>query len=145
MVTRIFILVLLGYAAPIAADTPRLLDLDIRGVAISVEVADTPETRARGLMNRKHLAKDRGMLFIFAEPGYHSMWMANTYVPLSVAFVDAHGKILNIDDMAPLTQDAHGPSAPAKYVLETIQGWFKTHNIKAGDLVHGLCHAPAGR
>lgn len=96
-------------------------------------------------MYRKQLAKNRGMLFIFPEPGYHTLWMSNTYVPLSVAFLDTHGKIINIDDMAPLTQDAHAPSAPAKYALETIQGWFKTHNIEAGGQVLGLCHAPEGR
>jgi uncharacterized membrane protein (UPF0127 family) len=144
MLARIFILIFISHPASIHADTLRLLDLKIRGVEISAEVADTPATRAQGLMYRKQVAKNQGMLFIFPEPDYYSMWMLNTTIPLSVAFLDKQGVILNIADMAPLTKESHGAIAPAKFALEMNLGWFKAHNIKAGDQVLGLLRAPRG-
>jgi len=141
---RIFVFIFIAYLAATHADTLRLLDLKIRGVEISAEVADTPATRAQGLMHRKQLAKNRGMLFIFPQPDYYSMWMVNTLIPLSVAFLDEQGVILNIADMAPLTEESHGAIAPAKFALEMNRGWFKAHNIKAGDQVLGLLRAPRG-
>ena len=118
MLARIFILIFIVYPASTQADTFHLLDLKIRGVEISAEIADTPATREQGLMYRKQLAKNQGMLFIFREPDYYSMWMLNTYIPLSVAFLDKQGIILNIADMAPLTKESHGAVAPAKFALE---------------------------
>ncbi len=141
---RIFIFIFIAYLAATHADTLRLLDLKIRGVEISAEVADSPATRAQGLMYRKQLAKNQGMLFIFPQPDYYSMWMVNTLIPLSVAFLDEQGVILNIADMAPLTEESHGAKAPAKFALEMNLGWFKAHNIKAGDHVLGLLRAPRG-
>jgi len=141
---RIFIFIFIAYLAATHADTLRLLDLKIRGVEISAEVADTPATRAQGLMHRKQLAKNQGMLFIFPQPDYYSMWMVNTLIPLSVAFLDEQGVILNIADMAPLTEEPHGAIAPAKFALEMNRGWFKAYNIKAGDHVLGLLRAPRG-
>jgi len=140
----ILIFILIAYLPSARADTLPLLNLKIRGVEISAEVAATPATRAQGLMYRKQLAKNQGMLFIFPEPDYYGMWMLNTYIPLSVAFLDKQGVILNIADMAPLTKESHGAIAPAKFALEMNLGWFKAHNIKAGDQVLGLLQAPRG-
>src|SRR5258708_1033341 len=87
----------------------------------------------QGLMFRKKLGRDDGMLFIFEEPAYHSMWMKNTLVPLSVAFLDADGRILNILDMEPETLDTHTAAGPAIYAIETNKGWFAAHRVKAAD------------
>jgi uncharacterized protein len=141
---RILIFIFIAYLTSTHADRLHLLDLKIRSVEISAEIADTPATREQGLMYRKQMAKNQGMLFIFREPDYYSMWMLNTYIPLSVAFLDKQGVILNIADMAPLTKELHGAVAPAKFALEMNLGWFKAHNIKAGDQVLGLLRAPQG-
>ena len=105
---------------------------------LRVEVAASDPERSQGLMYREKLGKDDGMLFIFDEPGYHSMWMKNTLIPLSVAFVDAEGRILNILDMEPRTLDTHIAAGPARYAIETNKGWFAQKKIKAGDRVTGL-------
>lgn len=106
--------------------------------ALRVEVVSTPEQRSRGLMFREKMARNDGMLFIFDEPGYHAMWMMNTFIPLSVAFVDGEGRILNIEDMQPKTLESHAAQGPARYAIETNIGWFAERKIKAGDKVTGL-------
>src|SRR5207253_6255108 len=105
---------------------------------LKVEIAATEPQRMQGLMRRERLGKDDGMLFIFDEPGYHSMWMKDTLIPLSVAFVDAKGTILNILDMEPRTLDSHAAAGPAVYAIETNKGWFAGKKVKAGDKVTGL-------
>jgi len=105
---------------------------------LKVEVAASDPQRSQGLMHRAKLGRDDGMLFIFDEPGYHSMWMKNTVIALSVAFVDAEGRILNILDMEPQTLDSHMAAGPARYAIETNKGWFAAKGIKAGDKVTGL-------
>ncbi len=105
---------------------------------LKVEVAANDAQRERGLMFRKSLARDEGMLFVFQDPGYYAMWMKNTLVPLSVAFVDRAGVILNIADMEPQTLDTHIANGPALYAIETNKGWFAAHRVQAGDKVTGL-------
>jgi uncharacterized membrane protein (UPF0127 family) len=105
---------------------------------LKVELAATDPQRSQGLMFREKLGKNDGMLFVFDAPGYHSMWMKNTLIPLSVAFVDDQGEILNILDMAPQTLDSHTAAGPARYAIETNKGWFAEKKIKAGDKVTGL-------
>jgi uncharacterized protein len=105
---------------------------------LKVELAVEEPERMQGLMFRKVLGKEDGMLFVFDEAAYHSMWMKNTLIPLSVAFVDASGEILNILDMEPLTLDTHSAAGPARYAIETNKGWFTQKKIKAGDKVTGL-------
>lgn len=114
----------------------------VAGHALRVEVAATPEHRARGLMFRETLARNDGMLFVFEDPGYHSMWMKNTLLPLSVAFVDGDGVILNIADMEPHTLDPHAAAGPARFAIETNKGWFAERRIKPGDKVSGLPALP---
>jgi hypothetical protein len=106
--------------------------------ALRVEIAATDPERATGLMNRPKLGHDDGMLFIFDEPSYHAMWMKNTLIPLSVAFIDASGAILNILDMEPQTEEPHISAGPSVYAIETNKGWFAEKKIKAGDKVTGL-------
>ena len=105
---------------------------------LKVEIAESEPQRMQGLMFRKSLGKEDGMLFVFDDVEYHSMWMKNTLIPLSVAFVDTKGEILNILDMEPLTLDTHMAAGPARYAIETNKGWFAGKKIKAGDKVAGL-------
>ncbi|MES2353226.1 MAG: DUF192 domain-containing protein [Pseudomonadota bacterium] len=105
---------------------------------IKAEVVATPESRAKGLMRRTQLDKNSGMLFIFDTNDIHGMWMRNTLLPLSVAFIDKSGAILNIAEMKPLDETTHNSSGPAGYALEMNSGWFSQHGIKAGDKVQGL-------
>jgi len=116
----------------------KTLSVRIGAHALKVEVADNDATRSRGLMFRDKMGKNDGMLFIFPELGYHSMWMMNTNIPLSVAFIGQDGKILNILDMEPRTQDTHSAAGPARYAIETNKGWFAEKKIKPGDQVTGL-------
>lgn len=116
----------------------RTLSVKVAGHPLKVEVADTGPARTQGLMYREKLGAEDGMLFIFDDPGYHSMWMHNTYIPLSVAFIDGDGRILNILDMQPRTLEPHAATGPARYAIETNLGWFAKKKVKAGDKVTGL-------
>ncbi|GAB4176225.1 MAG: hypothetical protein Fur0039_19180 [Rhodocyclaceae bacterium] len=110
---------------------------------IEAEVAADFDTRARGLMYRESMPAQAGMLFVFPETGRHCMWMRNTHLALSVAFLDGGGRILNIEDMEPLTETNHCAAAPARYALEMNQGWFARRGIRAGATLRGLERAPA--
>jgi uncharacterized membrane protein (UPF0127 family) len=112
--------------------------LVIAGHRLTVEVAATPETRATGLMNRFSLQPDHGMLFVFEAPQPLSFWMKDTYVPLSIAFVDTRGRIVNIEDMRPQDESPHFSNGLALYAIEMRQGWFAAKGIGAGDVVEGL-------
>ncbi|MGH6802206.1 MAG: DUF192 domain-containing protein [Methyloceanibacter sp.] len=112
---------------------------------IQAEVANTNASRAQGLMFRKSLGANHGMLFVFPEAGPQCMWMRNTYVPLSVAFIDESGVILNIADMKPQTENSHCAAGPARYALEMSQGWFAAKGIKPGARLSGIEKAPAPR
>jgi uncharacterized membrane protein (UPF0127 family) len=102
---------------------------------IWVEVAKTPGERAHGLMGRKHLGKNEGMLFIFETEDYHGFWMKDTLISLSIAFIDKDGRIVGITDMEPLTLKSHIPPQPILYALEMKSGWFSANGIKVGDVV----------
>ena len=119
--------------------------LTIGKSSVTAEVANTETQRATGLMNRRMLPEDRGMLFVFPEIALHAMWMMNTYVPLSVAVMDRDGVIINIEDMQPQTQDTHPAARPARYALEVNLGWFRKRGIKPGDKVEGLEKAAPAR
>lgn len=88
------------------------------------------------------MKKNSGMLFVFPEASIHSMWMVNTYIPLSVAFLDKNGMILNIIDMSPHTRTRNSAASKAKYALEMNLGWFSSRSIKAGEKITGLEKAP---
>lgn len=112
--------------------------LSIGATKVVAEVAATPDQRSTGLMYRFSLPPDHGMLFVFEAPQPLSFWMKNTYIPLSIAYIDAQGKILNIEDMAPRDERSHWSRGPALYALEMKQGWFAQKGITAGMQVGGL-------
>lgn len=118
------------------------IHLKISGHTLSAEVSYKKESRIKGLMYRSFMNKDSGMLFVFPEAGRHSMWMINTYIPLSIAFLDRNGVILNIIDMSPHTSTKHTAAGEAKYALEMNLGWFSAKNIKAGKKITGLEKSP---
>jgi len=132
-------------AAGVAFAELPILELSAGIHLVRAEVAYTFETRAQGLMFRKHLGPNEGMFFIFPQSELHCMWMKNTPIPLSVAFVDEKGKIVSISDMRPQTETSHCAAAPAKFALEMPAGWFATKGIKPGTTIQGLEKAPAAR
>ncbi len=99
---------------------------------VQAEVAATPRTREIGLMMRERLGPNEGMLFVFETPNAWCFWMRNTLLPLSVAFLDEAGRIVNIADMAPRTEDSHCARAPVRFALEMEQGWFARRALAAG-------------
>lgn len=105
---------------------------------IQAEVAATDPQRQQGLMFREKMANNHGMVFVFDQSNPQCMWMKNTPLPLSVAFLDADGKIINIEDMQPKTLESHCSAKPAKYALEMNLGWFKQKNVKPGSAIGGL-------
>ena len=138
-----FWLLWLASAAP-AQQLPEIA-LSVNGHKLTAEVAHTDPARAQGLMHRRMLPEHRGMLFVFPTAAQHAMWMMNTYIPLSVAFIDERGAIINIEDMKPHTQDAHPAAKPAKYALEMNLGWFSKRGIKAGARIEGIEQAPPAK
>jgi len=114
------------------------VDLQSGMYLIKAEVAGNFGTRMVGLMLRESMAPNEGMLFLFPEREKQCMWMKNTLLPLSVAFIDEKGVILNIEDMKPQTEDSHCSVKPAPYALEMNLGWFKQKGIKAGSKIGGL-------
>ncbi len=112
---------------------------------IEAEVAHTEASRLQGLKHRRVLPESAGMLFIFTSPARPGLWMKHTYVPLSVAFLDEQGVIINIAVMQPNTLAAHYPLRPAKYALEVNRGWFAQRGVTAGMRVEGVESAPAAR
>jgi uncharacterized membrane protein (UPF0127 family) len=135
-------LALTSLLAAMPASAAGTIALKVAGHALKAEVAATDAEREKGLMFREKMGADEGMVFVFDDPGYHSMWMRNTLLPLSVAFIDKDGTILNILDMAPRTEDVHTSAGPARYAIETNKGWFAGKKIKAGDKVTGLPKLP---
>src|SRR3990170_2196764 len=97
---------------------------------IQAEVANTPETRIRGLMHRASMPANRAMVFVFPYPDRQCFWMRNTLIPLSIAFIDDRGVIVNIEDMRPQTEYQHCSARPVRYALEMNQGWFAAKRIR---------------
>ena len=125
-------------AAPVLAQQLPTVQLRAGMHLISAEVAADYETRARGLMHRKSLAQNAGMVFRFEQPSIQCMWMKNTLIPLSVAFLDEKGTVINIADMQPHSEQSHCSAQPALYALEMTRGWFAERGIKAGSRLAGL-------
>lgn len=105
---------------------------------IQAEVASTPKAREVGLMFRTYLPTDDGMLFIFERNDFHCFWMRNTKIPLSIAFIGDDGKIINIENMSPMTEDHHCPLGQVRYALEMNQNWFTKKSIGVGQIISGL-------
>jgi uncharacterized protein len=124
-----------------AAELPEIT-LTIAAHKLTAEVASTGEQRATGLMHRFSLRPDHGMLFVFERPEMLSFWMKNTTIPLSIAFIAPDGRIVNIDDMRPQTEETHWSKGPALYALEMRKGWFLERGLGAGAQVGGLPPVP---
>ena len=104
----------------------------------TVEVARTPEQHQRGLMFRRYLAPNRGMLFVFSETSRGGFWMKNTLIPLSIAFYDARGRILRIMQMEPCTADpcpTYDPDVAYRGALEVNKGAFGRWGVRRGDTI----------
>ena len=112
--------------------------LHIGKLRIHAEVARTPQSQERGLMQRDHLCANCGMLFVFKKAGRVSFWMKNTPLPLSIAFIAADGTILNIEEMQPNTTDSHSARGDALYALEMNSGWFAKNGVKPGHKIREL-------
>ena len=124
----------------IAQDGPQKLPMTRLSAGmhvLNVEVARSPQEHSIGLMFRKSMPTNDGMLFIFERPGQQCFWMKNTLLPLSVAFISDDGSITNIEDMKPQTLDSHCSTKEVRYVLEMNSGWFAKRGIKAGTKIQG--------
>lgn len=107
---------------------------------IKAEVASNEAEREQGLMFREKMGPNEGMIFLFGAPAGVCMWMKNTLIPLSVAFLDDKGEIINIEEMKEQTTNSHCATKAATYALEMNKGWFKQKNIKAGMKIEGIPH-----
>ncbi len=122
---------------------------DTGAVAVRVELATTPEAWSRGLMGRRSLAENAGMLFVFPDETVRVFWMKDTLIALDVIFADASGTIVSVTTMAPCADEpasglarrpeaacpTYESGAPARYALEVRAGFAKRHGIKAGQII----------
>jgi uncharacterized membrane protein (UPF0127 family) len=112
-----------------------IVKADGEKVTLEAELAQTDEQKERGLMERTELGENRGMLFVFEEEQTLSFWMKNTLIPLSIAYIDESGTIVDIQDMQPLDETPHPSAEPARYALEVNQGFFEENGISVGDRI----------
>ncbi len=110
-------------------------DIDITKYLTEIEIVSKYEDRKKGLMYRRSIPNNYGMLFVWPYEGQQCMWMKNTYVPLSVAYMDIRGKIIEIYDMVPFSKDSVCSTKAAKYALEVNSGWFEEKDINIGDSI----------
>lgn len=114
----------------------RLTTIRIDGVPLKVEVVQSDEERAKGLMYREELPEDQGMLFVFPVERRLSFWMRNTFIPLDIAFINTNGRVVDIQRMEPLDESkSYISDEPALYALEVNAGWFKRHALAEGSQV----------
>lgn len=121
-----------------------MVELSVGMHRIEAEVAHTDRNRQLGLMHRTAMPPQRGMVFVFTADARHCMWMRNTLIPLSVAFLDRDGRVLNIEDMKPQTEDSHCAAAPARFALEMNRGWFAERGVGGGSVIRGIDRLPSG-
>jgi uncharacterized protein len=133
---RIALTLLLAAAPAFAQEEPQTdlprVELSAGMHKIEAQVARTPSQTATGLMWRKQMPQHEGMLFVFSQAFPQCFWMKNTLLPLSAAFIEDDGTIVNIADMQPQSLESHCSLKPVRYVLEMNQGWFAKRGIKAG-------------
>lgn len=137
---------LIATSAVLAQSSPLpRVDLTAGFHRIEAEVAANQTDRSQGLMNRRSMAANQGMIFAFPQTATHCFWMKNTPLPLSIAFLDEKGAIINIDEMVPETEDNHCPTRPARFALEMNAGWFKAKGLKPGNVIGGVDKLPPAR
>lgn len=137
----IFIIFLFAFCGCIRSDesgAEKLHTLTINSVKLNVEIVRTPEERQQGLMFRKSLPQDQGMLFIYEDSDIRNFWMKNTYIPLSLAYIDENCQIFQLVDMEPLEEKFYPSARPARFVLEVNRGWFERNNVKVGDTAKNI-------
>jgi uncharacterized protein len=137
-------IMVLAPLAVFAQDLP-VMELTAGMHRIEAEVVNSQETRMRGLMMRQSMPMQRGMLFVFDAEARHCMWMKNTLLPLSVAFIDERGRIINVEEMQPQTEDNHCAAKPARFALEMNAGWFKKRGLGPGAALAGIDRVPPPR
>jgi uncharacterized membrane protein (UPF0127 family) len=141
LVIRITLFFLSLAGSVLAQEAPQLnlprIKLSAGMHLIDVQLAMTPEQRSTGLMYRREMPQQEGMLFVFEQPAPQCFWMKNTLLPLTAAFVADDGTITNLADMKPQTTNSHCSTKPVRYVLEMNQGWFSKRGIKAGSKLGG--------
>lgn len=128
----------LGFPAYAEPSCPPLLDLRVRMFVIQAETACTNDDRARGLMHREQMPENRGMLFVFPDQEIRGFWMKNTLMPLSIAFLDDQGKILDIHEMQKGSLETTKSAHPVRYALEMNAGWFAKRRLQPGDSINGI-------
>lgn len=101
-------------------------------IEISVEIADNEKERTVGLSGRSSIPRDFGMLFVFDSSAIHLFWMKDTDIPLSIAFMNENGVIMDIQDMKPNSDELYCPNDPYRYALEVNRGFFDNNGIRAG-------------
>ncbi|MFC1809692.1 DUF192 domain-containing protein [Candidatus Omnitrophota bacterium] len=127
-----------GYGAMLFDTKPKVCRATLGGVEVSLEVADDVRTRTRGLMYRKSLPENYGMIFIFDTEKMRSFWMKNTLIDLDIAFLNKEGVIVDIKRMLKHSQRTTQSDAPAMYAIEMNAGWFPANNVTVGDTVDFL-------
>ncbi|MBK9245300.1 MAG: DUF192 domain-containing protein [Burkholderiales bacterium] len=135
LLTTLLLFALLTGAGAGAAQTPGLPTVQLAaGIhLITAELAASDPARARGLMFRQGLPANHGMLFVFDRKATHCMWMRNTLIPLSVAFIEDDGTIVNIENMQPHDERTrHCARRPVRFALEMALGWFDGKGIGPG-------------
>jgi uncharacterized membrane protein (UPF0127 family) len=117
---------------------PEMKTLAVGGFPITVELAMTPEDQSIGLMHRQDLDPDCGMLFCYDDPRDLSFWMRDTSIPLSIAFIDDEGRVVNVEDLHPHDESHVSSSRPCRWALEAHRGWFSSRGVRTGTIVKGL-------
>lgn len=132
-------------AAALAQGAPSRVELAAGFHRIVAEVVATQSERSQGLMHRQRLGANEGMIFVFPVTATHCFWMKNTPLPLSIAFLDERGRVVDLAEMAPNSEENHCPSQPARFALEMNAGWFAAKGIRPGAVIGGVDRLPAGR
>lgn len=142
--SSLFAAVSLLASVEVLAQMP-MMELTAGFYRIEAEVAADQPNRMQGLMFRKSMEANHGMLFVFPQADRHCMWMRNTLLPLSVAFLDDEGRILNVEEMKPQTENNHCAASPARFALEMNANWFASKGFKPGQRIGGVERAPRPR
>lgn len=136
------ILISIFLLIPTIAENDQAVRISISGSEFVFELADTPEARSKGLMHRRELAPDSGMLFAYPSERRLFFYMKNTYIPLSIAFINANLRIIDIQKMRPLDETIIRSRGKARYALEVNQGFFERHGVSVGDRIHFVSGRP---
>ena len=139
---KIFVVLLTALLFTCAKSRLPYCEVEFKGKTFRFEVASTAADRQRGLMFRKKLGVDEGMIFVYRQKQYLSFYMKNTLLPLDIAFLDENRKIVDIQSMEPLDETPIESALRAQFALEVNRGFFKRHNMTVGDTLTFLTPLP---